>query len=48
MKGRRDKIFLATKFCVADGHLPNDTPVPKIIEAVEAQPASACRPTTSI
>ena len=36
MKGRRDKMFLATKFCVADGHLPNDTPVPKIIEAVEA------------
>ena len=36
MKGRRDKVFLATKFCVADGHLPNDTPVPKIIEAVDA------------
>jgi predicted aldo/keto reductase-like oxidoreductase len=36
MKGRRDKVFLATKFCVADGHLPNDTPVPKIIAAVEA------------
>ena len=35
MKGRRDKVFLATKFCVADGHLPNDTPVPRIIEAVE-------------
>ncbi len=35
MKGRRDKIFLATKFCRPDGHLPNDTPVPKIIEAVE-------------
>jgi uncharacterized protein len=35
MKGQRDKLFLATKFCVADGHLPNDTPVPKIIEAVE-------------
>jgi len=35
IKGRRDKVFLATKFCVADGHLPNDTPVPKIIEAVE-------------
>jgi aryl-alcohol dehydrogenase-like predicted oxidoreductase len=35
MKGRRDSIFLATKFCRADGHLPNDTPVPKIIEAVE-------------
>lgn len=32
--GRRDKVFVATKFCVADGHLPNDTPVPKIIEAV--------------
>lgn len=36
MKGRRDQVFLATKFCVADGHLPNDTPVPKILEAVEA------------
>ena len=36
MKGRRDKVFLATKFCVGDGHLPNDTPVPKIIEAVDA------------
>jgi len=36
MKGRRDKVFLATKFCVADGHLPNETPVPKVIEAVEA------------
>lgn len=35
MKGHRDKLFVATKFCVADGHLPNDTPVPKIIEAVE-------------
>jgi aryl-alcohol dehydrogenase-like predicted oxidoreductase len=35
IRGRRDKVFLATKFCVADGHLPNDTPVPKIIEAVE-------------
>jgi hypothetical protein len=35
MKGRRDEIFLATKFCRPDGHLPNDTPVPQIIEAVE-------------
>jgi predicted aldo/keto reductase-like oxidoreductase len=35
MKGQRDKVFLATKFCVADGHLPNETPVPKIIHAVE-------------
>jgi uncharacterized protein len=36
VKGRREEVFLATKFCVADGHLPNETPVPKIIEAVEA------------
>jgi aryl-alcohol dehydrogenase-like predicted oxidoreductase len=36
MKGRRDQVFLATKFCVSDGHLPNDTPVPKVMEAVEA------------
>ncbi len=36
MKGRRDQVFVATKFCRADGHLPNETPVPKIIEAVEA------------
>lgn len=35
MKGHRDKMFLATKFCVADGHLPNETPVPQIIAAVE-------------
>lgn len=35
MKGQRDRIFLATKFCVGDGHLLNDTPVPKVIEAVE-------------
>lgn len=36
MKGQRDKMFVATKFCVGDGHLPNDTPVPEIIEAVNA------------
>ncbi len=35
MKGRRDQIFLATKFCRPDGHLPSDTPVPRIIESVE-------------
>lgn len=35
MKGRRQQMFVATKFCVADGHLPTDTPVPRIIEAVE-------------
>lgn len=32
---RRDQLFLATKFCVADGHLRNDTPVPDVIRAVE-------------
>ena len=31
----RDKMFLASKFCTADGHLPQDAPVPQIIEAVE-------------
>ena len=33
--GGRDRMFLATKFCTADGHLPIDTPVPEIIAAVE-------------
>ena len=33
MKGRRDQIFLATKFCRPDGHLANDTPVPEIVAA---------------
>ncbi len=32
---RREDLFLATKFCVAAGHLPNETPVPEIIRAVE-------------
>jgi len=36
LRERRERVFLATKFCVADGHLPDDTPVPKIIDAVEA------------
>lgn len=35
MKGRRHDVFVATKFCTGDGHLPNDTPVPRILEAVE-------------
>jgi len=34
--GGRDKMFLATKFCTADGHLPIDTPVPEIMKAVES------------
>jgi diketogulonate reductase-like aldo/keto reductase len=29
-------MFLATKFCTADGHLPPETPVPEIIAAVES------------
>ncbi len=36
IQGRRDKIFVASKFCTPDGHLDHDTPVPKIIEAVDA------------
>jgi aryl-alcohol dehydrogenase-like predicted oxidoreductase len=35
VKGRRDKVFIASKFCTPDGHLDKDTPVAKIIEAVE-------------
>ncbi len=31
----RQDLFLATKFCVADGHLHNDTPVGEVIKAVE-------------
>ncbi len=33
--GERDRMFLASKFCTADGHLPPDTPVPEIIRTVE-------------
>lgn len=33
---KRDDIFLATKFCRGNGHLHNDTPIPEIIETVEA------------
>ena len=36
VKGRRDKVFIASKFCTPDGHLDEDTPVDKIIEAVDA------------
>jgi hypothetical protein len=35
MKGRRDQVFVATKFCGAHGHLLPDTPVSQIIAAVE-------------
>ena len=36
VKGRRDKVFIASKFCEPGGHLDKDTPVAKIIESVEA------------
>lgn len=35
LKPHRDKVHIASKFCTADGHLPVDTPVAKIIESVE-------------
>lgn len=31
----RDRLFIASKFCTAGGHLPKDTPVAKVIDAVE-------------
>ncbi len=31
----RDKLFIASKFCTADGHLDSETPVPEVIAAVE-------------
>ena len=36
LKGRRDKVFVASKFCTPDGHLDHDTSVADIIAAVEA------------
>ncbi len=35
LRGLRDKVFLVSKLCTPVGHLDKDTPVPKIIEAVE-------------
>lgn len=35
LKPHRDKVYIASKFCTADGHLPKDTPVPDIMRAVE-------------
>lgn len=35
LRGRRDGVFVATKFCTPEGHLAVDTPVAKIVEAVE-------------
>jgi len=36
IRGRRDKVFLASKFCTPGGHLPSDSKVEDIIAAVEA------------
>ncbi|MFI5215912.1 MAG: aldo/keto reductase [Candidatus Limnocylindria bacterium] len=35
IRGVRDKLFIATKFCTPIGHLPPGTPVAKYMEAVE-------------
>lgn len=35
IKGRRDKVFLVSKFCTPDGHLPADAKVEDIVAAVE-------------
>ncbi|MBI5506906.1 MAG: aldo/keto reductase [Deltaproteobacteria bacterium] len=36
IKGRRDKVFVASKFCTAQGHLAVDSSVGDIVQAVEA------------
>ena len=35
MKGHRDKMFVATKFCTPDGHLQVGAPVEKYVQVVE-------------
>lgn len=35
IRGRRDKVFVASKFCTPDGHLASDSSVQAIITAVE-------------
>jgi aryl-alcohol dehydrogenase-like predicted oxidoreductase len=35
IRGVRDRLFIATKFCTPTGHLPPGTPVAKYMEAVE-------------
>ena len=35
MQGHRDRMFVATKFCTADGHLPVGAPVADYIRVVE-------------
>lgn len=36
LRPHRQNVFIASKFCTADGHLPKDTPVREIIRSVEA------------
>jgi uncharacterized protein len=36
LRPHRHKVFIASKFCNAEGHLPKDTPVAQIIAAVES------------
>jgi predicted aldo/keto reductase-like oxidoreductase len=36
IQGKRDRLFIATKFCTELGHLPTGTPVAKYREVVEA------------
>lgn len=36
IRGRRQGLFIATKFCTAIGHLPTGTPAAKYVEVVEA------------
>jgi hypothetical protein len=36
IRGVRDRLFIATKFCTPAGHLPAGTPVSKYVQAVEA------------
>jgi len=35
IRGQRDRLFIATKFCTPVGHLPAGTPVARYVEAVE-------------
>jgi len=35
LRPHRNKIFIASKFCTGEGHLPKDTPVADIMQAVE-------------
>jgi predicted aldo/keto reductase-like oxidoreductase len=36
LKPHRQKVFIASKFCSANGHLPKDTPLAQIIASVES------------